>query len=170
MGPSFLWLLRENAPFHSPFTTGKGIRRTYFHFKPQDPMGEQYFKKFFVVLKYFTGQGLLQTTDHCFFGKTANFQLFPLKPWFLLIFSNSLGLPWLFMCMREFSHPKRLQFREWEVSYFFYFYFNQCVTLTLEIWLLVKVMTHHWVMDNNCVKYYPDWTIKAVRSYGTETM
>ena len=19
-------------------------------------------------------------------------------------------------------------------------------------------MTHRWVMDNNCVKYYPDWT------------
>ena len=23
---------------------------------------------------------------------------------------------------------------------------------------LVKVMTHPWVMDNNCVKYYPDWS------------
>ena len=32
------------------------------------------------------------------------------------------------------------------------------VTLTLEIWPLVKVMTHPWVMDNNCVKYYPDPT------------
>ena len=29
------------------------------------------------------------------------------------------------------------------------------VTLTLEIWPWVKVMTHPWVMDNNCVKYYP---------------
>ena len=27
------------------------------------------------------------------------------------------------------------------------------VTLTLEIWPWVKVMTHPWVMDNNCVKY-----------------
>ena len=32
------------------------------------------------------------------------------------------------------------------------------VTLTLEIWPWVKVMTHPWVMDNNCVKYYPDQT------------
>ena len=32
------------------------------------------------------------------------------------------------------------------------------VTLTLEIWPRVKVMTHPWVMDNNCVKYYPDWS------------
>ena len=32
------------------------------------------------------------------------------------------------------------------------------VTLTLEIWPWVKVMTHPWVMDNNYVKYYPDPT------------
>ena len=32
------------------------------------------------------------------------------------------------------------------------------VTLTLEIWPWVKVMTHSWIMDNNCVKYYPDPT------------
>ena len=32
------------------------------------------------------------------------------------------------------------------------------VTLTLEVWSWVKVMTHPWVMDNNCVKYYPDPT------------
>ena len=32
------------------------------------------------------------------------------------------------------------------------------VTLTLEIWQWIKVMTHPWVMDNNCVKYYPDPT------------
>ena len=32
------------------------------------------------------------------------------------------------------------------------------VTLTSEIWPWVKVMTHPWVMDNNCVKYYPDPT------------
>ena len=33
------------------------------------------------------------------------------------------------------------------------------VTLTLEIWPWVKVMTHPGVMDNNCVKYYlnPIW-------------
>ena len=30
------------------------------------------------------------------------------------------------------------------------------VTLTLEIWPWVKVMTHPLVMDNNCVKNYPD--------------
>ena len=36
---------------------------------------------------------------------------------------------------------------------------NMCtVTLTLEIWPWVKVMTHPWVMDNNCVKYYQDPT------------
>ena len=32
------------------------------------------------------------------------------------------------------------------------------VTLTLEIWPWVNVMTHPWVMDNNYVKYYPDPT------------
>ena len=32
------------------------------------------------------------------------------------------------------------------------------VTLTLEIWPCVKIMTHPWVMNNNCVKYYPDQT------------
>ena len=32
------------------------------------------------------------------------------------------------------------------------------VTLTLELWPLVKIMTHSWVMDNNRVKYYPDST------------
>ena len=32
------------------------------------------------------------------------------------------------------------------------------VILTLEIWPLVTVMTHPWVMDNNYVKYYPDPT------------
>ena len=32
------------------------------------------------------------------------------------------------------------------------------VTLTLEIWSWVKVMTNPWVMDNNCVKYHPDPT------------
>ena len=39
------------------------------------------------------------------------------------------------------------------------------VTLTLEIWPCVTVMTHPWVMDNNCVKYYPDpiwqWGVMA---------
>ena len=32
------------------------------------------------------------------------------------------------------------------------------VTLTLEIWLWFKVMTHLWVEDNNRVKYYSDPT------------
>ena len=32
------------------------------------------------------------------------------------------------------------------------------VTLTLEIWHRVKVMTRPWVMDNMCVKYYPNST------------
>ena len=39
------------------------------------------------------------------------------------------------------------------------------VTLTLEIWPWVTVMIHPWVMDNNCVKYYPDptwqWRVMA---------
>ena len=34
------------------------------------------------------------------------------------------------------------------------------VTLALEIWPWVKVVTHNWVMDNNFVKYYPDPTWK----------
>ena len=32
------------------------------------------------------------------------------------------------------------------------------VTLTLEIWPWVKVITHPWIMDNNYVKYYQDPT------------
>ena len=43
--------------------------------------------------------------------------------------------------------------------------FPVCVTLTLEIRSWVKVMTRPWVMDNNCVKYYPDptwqWRVMA---------
>ena len=39
------------------------------------------------------------------------------------------------------------------------------VTLTLEIWPWVKVMTHPSVIDNKCVKYYPDpiwqWGVMA---------
>ena len=38
------------------------------------------------------------------------------------------------------------------------FVYKCTVTLALEIWPWVKVMTHPWVMDNNCVKYYPDQT------------
>ena len=38
------------------------------------------------------------------------------------------------------------------------FVYDCTVTLALEIWPWVKVMTHPWVMDNNCVKYYPDPT------------
>ena len=40
------------------------------------------------------------------------------------------------------------------------------VTLTLEVWLWVKVMTHPGIMDNNCVKYYLDpiwqWRVMAL--------
>ena len=36
------------------------------------------------------------------------------------------------------------------------------VILTFETWLWVKVMTHPSVMDNNCVKYYPD----PIRQWG----
>ena len=39
------------------------------------------------------------------------------------------------------------------------------LTLTFEIWSWVKVITHPWVMDNNCVEYYPDpswqWGVMA---------
>ena len=31
--------------------------------------------------------------------------------------------------------------------------------VTLMILPRVKVMAHLWVMDNNCVKYYPDTTV-----------
>ena len=41
------------------------------------------------------------------------------------------------------------------------FRYVSTVTLTLEIWPWVKVMTHPRVMDNNCVKYYPDPTWKS---------
>ena len=40
------------------------------------------------------------------------------------------------------------------------FWYARTVTLTLEIWPCVKVVTHHWVMENNCVKYYPDSTLQ----------
>ena len=46
------------------------------------------------------------------------------------------------------------------------FWYVWTVTLTLEIWLWVKVMTHPQVMDINCVKYYPDPTW---RSCGPDT-
>ena len=43
------------------------------------------------------------------------------------------------------------------------------VTLTLEIWPWVKVMTHHWVIDNNRVKYYPNptwqWGVMALHRF-----
>ena len=43
--------------------------------------------------------------------------------------------------------------------------FQYVCTVTLTIWPWVKVMTHPWVMDNNCVKYYPDptwqWRVMA---------
>ena len=38
------------------------------------------------------------------------------------------------------------------------FVYKCTVTLALEVWPWVKVMTHPWVMDNNCVKYYLDPT------------
>ena len=38
------------------------------------------------------------------------------------------------------------------------FRYVRTVTLSVEIWSRVKVMTHPWVMDNNCEKYYPDPT------------
>ena len=36
---------------------------------------------------------------------------------------------------------------------------------------LRQILTHPWVNENNCVKYYlnPTWTNKAVRSYGLDT-
>ena len=42
------------------------------------------------------------------------------------------------------------------------------LTLTLEIWLWVKVMTRTWVMDNNCVKILSRSNL-AVRSYMART-
>ena len=41
------------------------------------------------------------------------------------------------------------------------------VILTLEIWPWTKVMTHPWVMDSHCVKYYLDWTRTLVQGYDT---
>ena len=38
------------------------------------------------------------------------------------------------------------------------FWYVCTATLTLEVWPWVKVMTHPFVMDNNCMKYYPDPT------------
>ena len=38
------------------------------------------------------------------------------------------------------------------------FWYVCTLTLTLEIWPWVKVMTHPLAMDNNCVKYYADRT------------
>ena len=39
-GRTFWRLFRETAPFRSPFTRRKGIRRTYSHLKPPGPHGE----------------------------------------------------------------------------------------------------------------------------------
>ena len=44
------------------------------------------------------------------------------------------------------------------------------VTLTLEIWSQVKVMTHPWVMDKNGVKYYPDPTWQLGVIAGTQIL
>ena len=45
------------------------------------------------------------------------------------------------------------------------FWYVCTVTLTLVIWPWVKVKPHPWVMDNNCMKYYPDptwqWRVMA---------
>ena len=38
------------------------------------------------------------------------------------------------------------------------FWYICTVTLTFEIWPWAKVLIHPWVMDNNCVKHYPDQT------------
>ena len=38
------------------------------------------------------------------------------------------------------------------------FWYVCTVVITSEIWPWVKVMTHPWVMANNCVKLYPDRT------------
>ena len=40
------------------------------------------------------------------------------------------------------------------------FWYVCTVILTLEIWPWVKVMTYPWVMNNNCVKYYPDTNLQ----------
>ena len=42
--------------------------------------------------------------------------------------------------------------------------------VTLEIWPWVKVITHHWVMDNNCVRYYLDPTWQWGVMAGTQIM
>ena len=39
-----------------------------------------------------------------------------------------------------------------------YFGYVCTVTLALEMWSWVKIMTHLLVMDESCVKYYPDRT------------
>ena len=40
------------------------------------------------------------------------------------------------------------------------FWYVCTLTLTCEKRPGLKVMTHPWVMDNNCVQYYPDPTSK----------
>ena len=50
------------------------------------------------------------------------------------------------------------------------FWYVCTVTMTLKIWTWVKVMTHPCVMENNCVKYYPDptwhwWVMARTRIY-----
>ena len=41
-----------------------------------------------------------------------------------------------------------------------FFWYARTVTLTLETRPCVKVVTHPWVTENNCVKYYPDSTLQ----------
>ena len=64
-GPTFLRLLQKTVPFQSPFTTRKGIRRTYLHLKPFGSPRGSLFKSFliydinlnvflFIILKMFS--------------------------------------------------------------------------------------------------------------------
>ena len=41
------------------------------------------------------------------------------------------------------------------------------VTLTLKIWPWVKVITHPWVMDTNCKRYYPNQTVLTAQQWVT---
>ena len=58
--------------------------------------------------------------------------------------------------MSEVSFKSKLPVKSYDANTEFRYVCT--VTLNLELWPWVKVMTHPWVMDNNCVKYYPNPT------------
>ena len=93
--------------------------------------------------------------------------LIPSHPWKVMvqkqIFAMCKPWPWRWWCF--VWNVIKSQYGSEELYPRHGFGYVCTLTLTLEIWPWVKVMTHPWVMENNCVKYYPDliwqWGVMA---------